>query len=283
MRVDTPAGRFYSLNDPTGNPVLYPSVTTVLGVVSKDLENWAAKQCAEYIRRNIPLDGTLSRSSLKETVSAGMRAHEEILRTTGEFGTSAHWLAEVYMTSGVMPDLADQDPAMRGWASSFARAWDSLDLTALTTEQMVWSHRLRVAGTMDCLASDKGRRRKLYVVDLKTCNSLRHGGASYALQAVIYKQCLVECWSDLMPGLPLPLNDFANADLLIIRVGRTRADIEIIHVPASEHPRLLRAAAACRTLFDFKMDGLGLVESACRSFQDLARERGTASHRVGGR
>jgi len=73
MRVEDASGqRFYKLTDPQGEEVSYPSVTTVLSVLGKDLIPWALRECTAHIKKALPRGGTLTCAELDQVLAAGI-------------------------------------------------------------------------------------------------------------------------------------------------------------------------------------------------------------------
>ena len=123
---------------PTGNK--YPSVTTVTGLLKKDIiQAWRNKVGAEEANK--------------------------ISSTAARRGTRIHTLCEKYLLNEKVP-LGMFDHEM--WNSLQPLLNDIDDIYAL--EQPLFSNHLQVAGTVDCIAKYKG---KLSVIDFKSSRRLK--------------------------------------------------------------------------------------------------------------
>ena len=123
---------------PTGNK--YPSVTTVTGLLKKDIiQAWRNKVGAEEANK--------------------------ISSTAARRGTRIHTLCEKYLLNEKVP-LGMFDHEM--WNSLQPLLNDIYDIYAL--EQPLFSNHLQVAGTVDCIAKYKG---KLSVIDFKSSRRLK--------------------------------------------------------------------------------------------------------------
>jgi hypothetical protein len=262
-RIETPRGRFYQITD----ELIYPSVTTVLNVVGKDLTPWVLRECTAHVRKNIPRDRVLSRRELDEVLAAGMQQPADRLEEACSFGTAAHDYAAGYITTGAVPDLAALDRRMASWVSRFVRWWDASGFTCLLSEQLVWSDTYAYAGTLDALSTDPTGN--LWLLDFKSSNTLL-GAANYILQAVAYKMALLEQAEAI---LPFWAHDVASADILILRLGKRDASMDVLHVGQEDHAGYFRAFLAARALFDWTSDSERLVEKAVRSYHGLQDRR----------
>jgi len=162
-RIDTPDGRLYET--PSGES--YPSVTTVTGLHSKQsIMEWRKKVGEEEANR------ISSRASSR--------------------GTRIHTLCENWLLGKPQePDMFDKDIF-----TSLIPHLDKIDnIHAL--ESPLYSHHLKVAGTVDCIAEYKG---KLRIIDFKTSSKLKnrdwiHG---YFMQTAAYAVMFEE-----LTGIPV--------------------------------------------------------------------------------
>lgn len=123
---------------PTGNK--YPSVTTVTGLLKKDIiQAWRKK--------------------------VGDEEANKISSTAARRGTRIHTLCEKYLLNEEVP-LGMFDHEM--WNSLRPLLDDIDDIYAL--EQPLFSNHLQVAGTVDCIAKYKG---KFSVIDFKSSRRLK--------------------------------------------------------------------------------------------------------------
>lgn len=131
----TQSGRFYSTPDGTK----YPSVTTVLSILSEDaIREWRAR--------------------------VGEDAANKISAQASSRGTIVHSVIEKYLDN----DPAYLDKAMPHIIDNFRTVENLLDKhigKIYAQEVPLYSHHLRLAGRVDCIAEWDG---KLSVIDFKT-------------------------------------------------------------------------------------------------------------------
>ena len=129
-----PSGRTYS--GPTGNK--YPSITTVLGVLSKDgIEAWKQR--------------------------VGEEEAAKILHRASERGTAVHDCVEKYLKND--PDHTNYMPNIRQSLENLKPILDNRIGKIYAQEAALYSDHLGVAGRVDCIAEFDG---KLSVIDWKT-------------------------------------------------------------------------------------------------------------------
>lgn len=132
-RVDSEAGRVYQ----TPNGQAYPSVTAVVGRLKM-------KQIMEWRQR------------------VGNEEANKISGRASRRGTSIHSLCENYLLGRpARPSMFDAD-----MFNSMRPILDKID-NIHCLETQLYSHHLRVAGTVDCIAEYEGR---LHVIDFKTAS-----------------------------------------------------------------------------------------------------------------
>ena len=167
-RLDLPEGRRYKV--PSGK--LYPSVTTVTGHLDKDwYTSWVARVGEEEAAR--------------------------ISKKATDRGTRIHSLCEDHLLDkNPMPELVDMDM----W-SDLKPVIDKIDnIHAL--ESKLYSDKLEVAGTVDCIAEFDGR---LSVIDFKTSknpkdiNNIEH----YFIQATAYSVMFQELYNIAIPDITI--------------------------------------------------------------------------------
>jgi hypothetical protein len=175
--------RYYDID--LGNDVhrKYPSVTTILSVISKPaLVNWAAK-----VERDMVIDVS---ANLYDAMNKGkqmprtwwittletwigkQRASTKILNKAGEIGSQCHALIEWTLKGelcyklGPSPEIGPEAQ----WAFSRWQEWrQRVQLKPLAVEQVVWSDEHCYAGTLDLIAEVKG---ELTVIDWKSGKSI---------------------------------------------------------------------------------------------------------------
>jgi hypothetical protein len=169
-RTDGKSGRFYDIPDETGGTVRMPSVTTILGAISKPaLVSWAAKEerlaCVEAAAdlhaevMGQPQPRQLPRSmyllALEQRLGT-TKAHVKTLAKASDIGTAAHakieWVLRRDLGQRVGPE-----PLVPAAAGVAVRAFDewraAVRLQPHLIEQTVYSRTHAYAGTMDLLAT----------------------------------------------------------------------------------------------------------------------------------
>lgn len=146
----------------------YPSVTTVTGLLKKDIIN-------EWRKR------------------VGDEEANKISSKAAKRGTRIHTLCEKYLLNEeVSVQLFDNEM----WNSLRPLLDDIDDIYAL--EQPLYSDHLQVAGTVDCIARYKG---KLSVIDFKSSKRIKHRDDihDYFIQCSAYAVAFEE-----LTGIPVP-------------------------------------------------------------------------------
>lgn len=228
VRRDGPAGRFYEIDGE-----MFPSVTHVLSVIAKPaLIHWAANQertavieAAADLYEDIRATPAMSRPVYITTLQGRIgkqKAHTRELAKAAEIGSQAHALIERWLREQlgqrVGPEPRVHDGAL--WAFLTFQQWaQTVELEPLAIEQMVWSRRLGVAGTLDLYARVNGQHT---VIDFKT------GKAVYReshLQNAAYQIALRE-----MGHLGVPVDETYG---IVFRLPKVVDDpeTEIVAVP----------------------------------------------------
>jgi genome maintenance exonuclease 1 len=152
----------------TPNGKKYPSVTTVTSLGSiESIKAWRAKVGEEEANR--------------------------ISNRASSRGTRIHTLCEVYLNNEEVK-LGMYDTEM--W-TGFKPILDDID-NIFCLESMLFSHKLEIAGTTDCIANYKG---VLSVIDFKTSGKLKKKEwiSSYFLQGAFYSMMYSEMTKTTMP------------------------------------------------------------------------------------
>ena len=154
-QVNTDSGRYYKT--PTG--VLYPSVTTVTGIIGRDgIEQWrkrVGEEEANKISKAATIRGTRIHQLLEDYINGS------------EIDTTKYSFAD-----------ADNFKLIKGVLDSDV---DNIHLQ----EERLYSDYLEMAGTVDCVAEYKG---KLSIIDFKTARKAKNRDhiKNYFLQATAY-------------------------------------------------------------------------------------------------
>lgn len=180
-RIDTPNGRFYKT--PDGN--IYPSVTTVLASLSNtSLDAWRA--------------------------SVGASEAERVSKLAAARGTRLHAFCEDYLLKrNPKLDVFDRQ--------SYAGLTEHLDMIEpIAVEQFMYSDRLRVAGTPDCIAKYNG---ELCVIDFKTTSREKHDGEfdSYWLQTAAYSMMCYERLNLVVPNLLILMQNLTTGECNVFK------------------------------------------------------------------
>lgn len=169
-QVNTETGRYYKT--PTG--VLYPSVTTVTGLMSEEaIKKWRARVGAEEANR------ISSQASTR--------------------GTRIHQLCEDYLNN----DDIDISKYSYNDAFNFKELKPELDRNIDNIhlqEVRLYSDYLQMAGTVDCVAEWKG---KLSIIDFKTSKKLKNRDyiLNYFCQATAYAIMYEEIFNIPVPRI----------------------------------------------------------------------------------
>jgi hypothetical protein len=166
-RADGKTGRFYTITDPeTGASVKYPSVTTILGVISKPaLVPWAAREerlatseAAAELYTELHGKQQLPRSMYLLALEQRLgktKAHAKQLAKAAEIGSAVHarieWGLKRLLGQRVGAEPVLEDAAL--WAFMAYEDWaKAVQLRPRFIEQTVYSRQHQYAGTMDLLA-----------------------------------------------------------------------------------------------------------------------------------
>jgi hypothetical protein len=163
---------------------LYPSVTTILSCIGKPaLVNWAAKVEREMVieeayRMAVATYGEklMPQESWKLTLNTRLgetKASQKELSKAGEIGTTVHHAIEneINLRMGLpfKQEVSLVNPAVRMAFGHWQEWAKSVDLEPIASEQVIWSHKYKYAGTLDLLAKVNGR---LSVIDWKTSKAI---------------------------------------------------------------------------------------------------------------
>lgn len=154
----------------TPNGDKYPSVTTVLSdYKKKELAEWRARVGEEHANK--------------------------VSRQATTRGTSVHKVIEMYLNNETIP----AEELMPNVKSLFVRMKPELDKlnNIHCLEERLFSHKLRLAGTVDCIAEHNG---VLSVIDFKTSvrPKKKENIANYFMQGAAYSTMFTE-----MTGIPI--------------------------------------------------------------------------------
>lgn len=253
-RRATKAGRFYEIVK--GDP--WPSVTTIEDIIAKfQLYMWYAKQerlatmavagdMFEELSKPLVISTGMTRETylaLLESRLGKQKAGQREMQLAGEIGTQAHEMVEWHVRKllglkvGPQPKISEK--AM--WAFMAFEDWArSVDFLPLRSEQVVFSHKYRYAGTMDLLAwIANGKSRELALIDIKTSSGI---WPEMKLQLAAYRWALME--------MKLEKPDRC----LIVRLPKKDTDPEFEVAEVTDLDRHFEAFLAARQLWQWKYD-----------------------------
>lgn len=159
-QITRPEGRRYV----TPDGKIYPSVTTVLGIMSKEkLVEWRAKVGQEF-----------ADSYSKQAAERGTRIHEHC---------ENYLLGKQIVLNPFLAEESNMFKNMKTHLDNFQ------EIHALETR--MWSDHLQVAGTVDCIAVIDG---VLHIIDFKTSGryKTREDIPSYFMQCAAYSLMFYE-------------------------------------------------------------------------------------------
>ena len=181
-------GRIYLT--PSGEK--YPSVTTVLGLLSKD-------SIAEWRRR------------------VGDEEANRISKKATSLGTAIHKIVEDYLNN--KEDYIEKyGPFEKMVFSSFQECLNNID-NILCQESTLYSDVLKVAGRVDCIAEYDGQ---LSIIDFKTANKAKEEEhiLGYFMQLTMYSLMLEEMTGIRIPNIVI-LMVTTSAEVLVFKKKRT--------------------------------------------------------------
>jgi hypothetical protein len=156
--------------------VEYPSVTTILGVLSKGdpLLGWAAKCAVQYVRENHTAAGLETALKLAEFSWREMRDE------AADIGSEIHDLIHKYIkfgkdAAGIMrPEVENGFLAFLDWEKEHKIKW-------ISTELQVVSRVHGFAGTLDAICLFNGKK---YLIDFKSSKGFYDG---FDMQLAAYR------------------------------------------------------------------------------------------------
>jgi hypothetical protein len=151
-------GHFYQVNEPKGNPI-YPSVTGKLQILKDEgLINYKMNRAMDYVFANYP---DFKDETIMEHIEKAKRVSQDILMDAGDVGTKIHDLREAifqqWMDTGIKPENflsfvpEGSDIRVTSAIRALQKFVDERDYIPVACELLVYSHELKVAGTLDDL------------------------------------------------------------------------------------------------------------------------------------
>lgn len=168
-QINSPSGRFYKT--PEGE--LFPSVTTVLGSVpNPELQKW--------------ID------------AIGTEEASRISKLAADRGTMVHSACENYLLGKPNKFSMFEQDAKRMFEALVPEINKIQEVHGMETR--LFSRKLRVAGTVDCIAKIDG---KMYIVDYKTSSRIKSKEEidSYFMQCSVYAVAFFEQTGIMVPNI----------------------------------------------------------------------------------
>ena len=152
---------------------VYPSVTTVLGIVKDDFIDsiWKPSKMVELARQNECLDWRDV-----EQLTYGTREHPmsgEVI-SSSEFGTTVHHCIEQWVNHLWLGEDAPEETPWDMWAMPFISWIETNDVKPIACERLVACNRIKIAGSVDFIGHDADG--KLFLADYK-CRTNTKGKA----------------------------------------------------------------------------------------------------------
>lgn len=162
-RIDSENGRLYE----TSTGQRYPSVTSVVGLLNaKHIQEWRDR--------------------------VGHEEANKISNRASKRGTAIHSLCEEYLKTGT----ANSNIFQKEMFDSIQPLLDRID-NIHCLETPLFSHRLQIAGTVDCIAEFDGQ---LHIIDFKTSSRVKYRDSihNYFIQTSAYSYMFWE-----LTGIPV--------------------------------------------------------------------------------
>lgn len=154
-----------------GTEVSYPSVTTILGMLSKGdaLNYWAAGCAVDYISENLEELRTPSGPHrVDEILRNAKKAFKDASQKALDTGSAVHDAIEQYIKTGRDPSGEMSDQAQHGFLAFLD--WEKKNhVEWVSSELELISEKRGYAGTCDAIARINGY---LYLVDFKTSKAI---------------------------------------------------------------------------------------------------------------
>jgi hypothetical protein len=190
-RVNKNFSRYYEVE---GHHELFPSVTSVLGVLDKPgIKNWAVGQTIRHALNELTLvqekvgNRQLTFKELSAAVNKSKEASALELRKAGDFGTRAHDAIDQLIAGQCGSDLKVESD-IKQVVHNFWDWWTGSGVTLDPRgDTMVYSPRYGYAGALDALAMSPDGQ--LMVCDWKTSNYVYE---SHIIQVAAYAKAVEE-------------------------------------------------------------------------------------------
>jgi hypothetical protein len=240
-----------------GNEIVVPSVTKILGVISKGdaLIQWAANQVVACVKEKISVEEVYSGDYIHEVSDECKYAFKRKKQEAADIGTEAHSRIEQKLysrldSSGVetqSPDSMHQPREVCGAGPSeslvnncvdAASEWLRLnEVVPVSIERRIYSRRYGYSGTADLVALVKG---KTVVVDWKSSKGLY---PEYHLQTAAYAKAIEEETGQRISGR------------ILVRLGKEDGAFEVKELPYRYQLEAdYQAFLAAKKLYDWQQN-----------------------------
>jgi hypothetical protein len=158
-----PARHTYEVGDE-----IVPGVTSITGVLAKNLVGWAAREVADAVGQEWQSGRGYNETEISAILEKAKGAPNRKKDTAADIGHIVHAAAENFIKGDEKAELAD--PQAKAGFESFLKWYEENVDYALTSEGVVYSKEHKYAGTYDLSYVDKKGRRVL--ADIKTSSGL---------------------------------------------------------------------------------------------------------------
>mmetsp|Transcript_10376 Transcript_10376/g.31947 ORF Transcript_10376/g.31947 Transcript_10376/m.31947 type:complete len:289 (+) Transcript_10376:92-958(+) len=190
VNVSRRTGRYYQVD---GFDNLFPSVTTILGVVNKPgLAMWQKRLMVDQLRKDlsVELPSTSTDEWVNTILSQASEKADAQRDAAADFGTRAHLAIDKQCENLEQPVEVDAD--LHGVMAGFKQWYQGAGLQLVQTERMVFSPQYQYAGAVDAIAKRPGHD-GLVVLDWKTSNSIF---AEHGMQLSAYAKAIEEMFGE---------------------------------------------------------------------------------------
>jgi len=205
----------------------YPSVTQILSILDKSapLMHWAVNTTLHYLSEHISdvkEDKILLNNDANKIFYEAKKQHRLIKERAADVGTRTHKLIEKFLKGEEYDYLITEDTFKL--FSNFKVWYDNQDFKLIDSERIVWSKKLKVAGTTDIVAQLKNK--KSYIIDIKTSKAIYR---EMPLQISAYKYLYYESQGRLIDRIA------------ILRLDKTGNEFEWKEYTNKEYQKYIKA------------------------------------------
>jgi hypothetical protein len=223
------------------NGIKVPSVTTILGVISKPaLLGWAVNETLDHVAQNWRPGRVYSSDEIQDILTKAKESRHIKSKGAMDVGKSAHEWIESYIEARANGNEREarvpDHPLVRSSVQAFLNWEKAHHVEYLHSERRIYSKSMNYSGTVDLVALVDGR---ITVIDFKTSKAIYN---DYFLQVAAYAYALHE-----EGVIEEQLNDI---DLLIIHIPKDGSGFGVGH-RTGETEKLARLFMAAVVLYEF--------------------------------